>query len=264
MQAVGDPKLPRTAGETPDGSKTIRINEPLSSTFTPLAVAPTWGQEKMMKLTSIKLTLLLTLAGAAAQGATLLTFEGTTHNFPIGNFYNGGAGGNFGVTFDGTEFAQVEGLTVSGRAGFRNEPSRSTVLLVGNAFTGASTINVNGGFTLLDFYYSAARSDSSVSIYDGLNGTGNLLQSLALTAQPGNGFFCPSDGGLAIFFCVWTPVSIPLTSTARSLSFALGELRIDNLAFTAPQPASSVPEPSTMALTGIAAALLAACRQQRS
>ena len=81
-----------------------------------------------------------------------LTFEGGPgNNQLVGNFYNGGAGGNLGISIPNSIFAVK--FSAGGSWGLSNEPSPVAAMYFlddSNAF-----ININNGFTYIEFFYSS-------------------------------------------------------------------------------------------------------------
>ncbi len=132
------------------------------------------------------------LAGAVAAPARadviVLTFEGVGDGASINNFYNGGtdsaghSGTNFGISFT----SDSVGLISQGNGGmgsFQGNPSGSTIafFLSGDGET-RDTINVAAGFTTgFSFFYSSS-TVGRVNVFSGLNGTGNLLAQVSITA----------------------------------------------------------------------------------
>jgi len=176
----------------------------------------------------------------------LLDFEGVPDNTPVGNFYNGGAGPDYGVSFINGSVL-IEGL--SGL--FMNEPSPPTIMI---NYGGNVTMNVTGGFlTNLSFYYADFFAPFSVSIYDGLNGTGNLLatQSFPINLPV---YTCDAQNGA----CVFDPETIPFAGTAMSAVFSgdNGSLGLDNISFEIPGSTATIPTLGGWGLIFLAFALL--------
>ena len=147
----------------------------------------------------------------------ILTFEGLRDNEPIFNYYNGGYGSNgsgpgpnFGITFGADSRAIISSLS-GGTANSSNNPSGVTTAYF---VSGSGVImNVAAGFTTgFSVYYSAASQPGSVTVYDGLNGTGNMLATVAL---PVNGSNC----GPATYSC-WTPKGVGFKGVAKSVNFS--------------------------------------------
>jgi cysteine-rich repeat protein len=145
------------------------------------------------------------------EDGTVLTFEGLGDNAPVGNFYNGGAGTNYSIEFGPTALALIDS-DVGGGGNFGGEPSESTILFF---LSGASTVmNVPGGFDGgFSVYYSAISSPGQIRVYDGVDGTGNLLQTVYLPITPSNG------GDPTGSFSPFYPVGVTFPGTARSVDF---------------------------------------------
>jgi hypothetical protein len=166
------------------------------------------------------LVAVLTVAGSFSSLAlplTVLTFEGLGDQASIGNYYNGGAGGNFGITF-GSDSLSLISYTAGGSGNFTGAPSGVTVAFF---LSGPGDVmDVAGGFnTGFSFYYAdQAGFTGSVSVYDGLNGSGNLLASLSLPSTPNP-------------YNVWVPVGVTFAGTAESVVFsgAANYIGFDNI-----------------------------------
>ena len=174
--------------------------------------------------------IVLSLAGlcAAQQQCAqvpILTFEGLRDGEPILNFYNGGYGANgsgkgpnYGITFEGQSLAIISDLSSivtpagpeMGTGHLSNAPSGVTVAYF---LSGAGVVmNVPAGFTTgFSVYYAAANTAGSITVYDGVGATGNVLATLQL---PVNGANC----GPETYSC-WTPVGVPFTGVAKSVDF---------------------------------------------
>lgn len=177
----------------------------------------------------------LAMAGTA-NATVLLDFEGVGDNVAIGNYYAGQ-----GVTFGPNALGLVD-ADAGGSGNFANEPSGDTIMY----FTaGSAILNYAAGFnTGFSFYYTSSTS-ATVNVYDGLNGTGNLLATLNLSANYQNGG-CAGDpsGG----FCHFDAVGAAFAGIARSVDFGgvANQVGFDNVTFGSATPA--VPEPETYAL----------------
>ncbi len=194
-----------------------------------------------------------------------LNFEGIVgpngETTQIGNFYAGQ-----GVEFLGNALALCSrfetNATPPGPAcdgNFRNNPApgNSIMFFLESTQTG---FNFAAGFTTgFSFFYTSPFESGSLDIYDGLNGTGNLLASLALAPTP-------NPPNCDTFSCRFDAASVGFAGTAKSVIFAgvANRIGFDNVTFGSRDP-NIVPEPSTYALlaTGMAA-LVAVARRRRA
>ena len=152
----------------------------------------------------------LVLSGASPAGASpvalVLTFEGLKDIENILDFYNGGTGSlgssgpNYGVSFGPSALAIIDS-DAGGGGNFANEPSPDTIAFW---LSGASLVmNVAAGFdTGFSFFYSSSTA-ATITVYDGLNATGNVLGQLNLIAQYRDNN-CTGDPFGA--FCNWSPI----------------------------------------------------------
>ena len=104
-------------------------------------------------------------------------------------------------------------------------------------------MNVAAGFdTGFSFNYVSVSQPGSVSVFDGLDGTGNLLATIRLSPNAGN---CPGLGG----FCPFSPIGVAFAGTAKSVSFAgvANQIVFDDITFGAVTP-GGVPEPAAWAM----------------
>jgi len=139
--------------------------------------------------------LLVIAHGTARADVVVLTFEGLQNLEPILNYYNGGLGGfgsgpgpNYGIAFQSNSLAIISNAA-GGTGNFSNNSSGNTVAFFLSGV--GDVMDVTAGFTTgFSFFYSAVGS-GSVSVYSGLDGTGNLLQTLSLSDTGNNG---PSGG----------------------------------------------------------------------
>src|SRR5713226_731611 len=163
----------------------------------------------------------ISLAGlSAAQTCTqvpILTFEGLRDNEPINNYYDGGFGNNgsgpgpnYGITFGADALAIISELS-GGTAHASGNPSGVTTAYF---LSGPGVVmNVAAGFTTgFSVYYAAANTPGSIKVYDGLNGTGNVLATVDL---PVNGSSC----GPETYSC-WSPKGVTFTGVAKSVNFS--------------------------------------------
>lgn len=219
-------------------------------------------------------TAALALAGGAASAApVVLDFEGVNGTYPSGyanvqGFYNGGtssdgtSGTNYGIEFTSNALAiclNTPGIACSNtsRGGLAPGSEKGALFFLDGSET---YMNVAAGFdTGFSFYYTAINYSSSVSVYDGLNGTGNLLATLAL---PTTASGCSSTYSAG--FCPFVASGIAFAGTAKSVSFAgvANQVVFDDVTFGSVTP--GVPEPSTYAMFGIGLAGLALARRRRA
>ncbi len=191
----------------------------------------------VMILAGIAISLAGVCAAQQCAQTPILTFEGLRDEEPILNFYNGGYGANgsgpgpnYGITFAGQSEAIISDLSSivtpagpqMGTGNFSNAPSGVTVAFF---LSGVGVVmNVPAGFTTgFSVYYAAANTAGSVTVYDGLNATGNVLATIQL---PINGANC----GPATYSC-WTPIGVSFNGVAMSVDFsgAANYIAFDNI-----------------------------------
>ncbi len=201
----------------------------------------------------------LSLAGLGSQAAVVvLDFEGigpypNNNDIFVEDFYNGGtssagtSGTNYGVEFSDNSLMvclNTPGTFCSNASrGGQGDPNSAQSALY--FLTGAASImNVAAGFeTGFSFFYSAINQTGSVSVYDGLDGTGTLLASLALPTTPST---CDNSSYGALF-CPFQATGVAFGGTARSVSFAGVENQIgfDDITFGSATPGPIVPLPAS-------------------
>ncbi len=190
--------------------------------------------------------LLLGLSGNASANI-ILDFEGISNLNPVGNFYNGGDGTNYGIEFSSNALGIVD-FDAGGSGNFGGEPSPDTVLFF---LTGNSAImNVSAGFdTGFSFFYSAINQVGFLDVYDDVNGTGDILASLVLNITSSDGG--DPNGAFSPFFTL----GVGFDGIAKSVSFGgvQDQIAFDNVTFGSITPGggSPVPEPATMMLFGL-------------
>ena len=154
---------------------------------------------------AMKLHALLTAVGAvvlstaASASPITLDFENVAaypngNNVFIQNFYNGGTasngftGTNYGVSFGSNALLGCLNSTTvfcsnGSRGGLAPTSSQGSLFFLSGNQT---YMNVAAGFgTGFSFNYSSLDQPGSVDVYDGLNGTGNLLSTVSLTPNAG-------------------------------------------------------------------------------
>lgn len=215
----------------------------------------------MKKVLNTALLVSLAFAShAASAGIVSLDFEGVGDQQAVGNFYNGGAGTNYGVEFSGSTLGIID-ADAGGNGNFANEPSPNTIMffLDGNK----AILNYAAGFdTGFSFFYTS-RFTTTVSVYDDVNGKGNLLATLKLDAQHNSN--CKGDPSGD--FCNWTAVGASFSGVAKSINFSgtANQVGFDNITFGSDKPVvTSVPENDiyAMMLAGLGLVGFAARRRQ--
>jgi len=166
-----------------------------------------------------------------------LDFEGLGTGDPINDFYNGGTSGQgYSGTNYGVQFGAALGLIdqdAGGTGNFANEPSPSTIMYF--IADDQAYMNVPAGFTTgFSFYYSSGTSYGSVSVYDGINGTGNLLATINLASNGTNNCSGDPNG----YFCHWDPIGVSFSGTAKSVVFAgaADNIGFDDITFGSSTP----------------------------
>lgn len=221
----------------------------------------------------------LTVFASPAHAIIVLDFEGVNATYPSGyaqvlSFYNGGTssdgttGTNFGIGFTSNALAiclNTPGFSCSNtsRGGLGNPASALGALFF---LDGAETfMDVPAGFdTGFSFFYTAINVPGSVSVFDGLGGTGNLLGTLNLPTTLSG---CDSSFGAG--FCPFFASGIAFSGTAQSVSFAgvANQVVFDDITFGSVTPGdlSPVPEPASLILfgTGLSGMALAAWRRRK-
>jgi hypothetical protein len=207
--------------------------------------------------TNALLAFTLVAATATVQAVPFMDFEGLGNLDNIQEFYNGGLSGmgytgtNHGVSFSDNALALIDADN-GGTGNIANEPSPSTVLFF---LTGtAATMNVDAGFLEgFSFYYSSVAYDGVVNVYDGLNGTGQVLASLNLPAL-GYGIGDPNGA-----YGNWASVGVTFNGVAKSIDFGgtANYIVFDNVTLGP----DAVPEPTMLAILGLG--LGAAARRRR-
>ncbi len=218
-------------------------------------------------------TAVFILTSGSASAAVVLDFEGVNATYPSGaaqvlGFYNGGtssdgtSGTNYGIEFTDNALAiclNTPGVVCSNTSRGGLAPGSELGALFW--LNGPETyMNVAAGFdTGFSFNYAAPNTPGSVSVYDGLNGTGTLLATLNLGLTPST-----CDYGLySADYCAFVGSGIAFAGIAKSVSFAgtANFIVFDDVTFGSVTP--GVPEPTTYALFGLGLAGLAYARRRR-
>lgn len=201
----------------------------------------------------------LAAAGALAAFAALpasaavitLDFEGVGDLNAVGSFYSG-----LGIEFSQDTLALVD-ADAGGSGNFANEPSGDTVMFFLNANN--AILNFAAGFdTGFSFFYSSSVA-AMVSVWDGLNGTGNLLGQIALLGDGVNGPGDPTGD-----FATWNAGGVAFSGIARSINFGgtANQTGYDNITFGSATP-GAVPVPAAAPLLLGALAGLGLLRRRR-
>jgi hypothetical protein len=203
------------------------------------------------------------IAGSSHAAVVSLNFEGINATYPsgyasIGEFYNGGVssdgttGVNYGVSFGSNALAICLNSTTvtcsnTSRGGVGDPNSQQGGLFF---LSGTQTfMNMASGFdTGFSFNYVSVSYSGSVGVYDGLNGTGNLLATLDLSPNAG------SCSGYGADFCPFTAKGVSFSGVGKSISFAgvANQIVFDDITFGSavpgPDTGGGVPEPATWAM----------------
>ena len=208
----------------------------------------------MLKKFAVSCALIAGCATTAWSDVTVLTFEGIADQQEIGNYYNGGAGGDYGISFLPGALALVS-ETAGGYGNFEGGSSGVTIIFFLNS--NSAVMNVADGFTDGFSFYYAAYQPGNVTVYDGLNATGNVLATFELQ-QTVFGEEIES----------WMPVGVNFSGTAFSVSFAgaANQIGFDDITIGSANAGGTIPEPSTYAALLGAAALVGvwAARRRRT
>lgn len=218
-------------------------------------------------------------ATSASASVIVLDFEGVNSTYPtfdyafVQDFYNGGtssagtSGPNVGVGF--SDNAQAICLNTAGvfcsntaRGGLGDPNSQRGGLFF---LSGVETfMNVVAGFTTgFSFFYTAPFQAGSVSVFDGLSGTGTQLATLTLPTTPST-----CDSSFSATFCPFVTTGVGFEGTARSVSFAgvADQIVFDDITFgsvTPGQPMAPIPLPAAGWLLVGGLGALAAVRRRK-
>lgn len=210
--------------------------------------------------------LLVVTTTLPVQAVSVLNFEGVNATYPsdnfaqVLNFYNGGtssagtSGTNYGITFSDNALALclneagVDSLDCSNtsRGGFGDPNSQRGGLVFG---VGAETfMSSSSGFTTgVSLLYTAINDPGSLNVYDGVNGTGNVLATLVLPITASS-----CDISYDATFCPFVAAGVSFAGTALSIGFAgvADQIVFDDVTFVSATPGNGVPEPASLLLLG--------------
>jgi hypothetical protein len=213
-----------------------------------------------MKTRNLLMGLMAAMALLATQmvssaSVVTLTSEGLQDLEPILNFYDGGLGGfgtgpgpSYGIQFTSDSLAIIASDS-GGTGNFTGALAPSPHTLAFFLSGAGDTMNVAAGFTTgFSFYYTSPFNTGTVSVWDGLNGTGTLLASLTL------GTTTDTSGTTGHPYDDWHAQGVTFSGAAQSVIFSgvANYIGFDNITLGSETPLPAVPEPSTC----LAAALL--------
>jgi hypothetical protein len=205
-------------------------------------------------LPTLVASLMVLLVAGSCNGQTTitLTFEnasggpGLLDQEQVLNYYNGGLGSdgsgpgpNYGITFGAGAIATIA-MSAGGSGDFSGNPSGVPIIVTFLSGPGV-VMNVPGGFTTgFSFYYTSGPNTGVVTVYDGPNGTGNLLATVPLAAT---GTPC---SGSAYYYSCWSPQGVAFPGVAQSVDFsgATNMIGFDNITLGSQTPTYGNPPPS--------------------
>jgi hypothetical protein len=187
---------------------------------------------------------LLIADSCKGQSSITLTFEGLQDEEQVLSYYNGGLGGygsgpgpNYGITF-GPDAIALIAMAFDGTGDFSGNPSGVTAV---SFESGPGVVmSVPDGFTTgFSFYYASGANTGVVTVYDGANGTGNILGTVSLGAT---GTGC---NGSVYYYSCWDSQGVSFSGVARSVDFsgATNGIGFDNITIGSQTPGSGNPTP---------------------
>lgn len=205
----------------------------------------------MKKITVGLIALFLFLPLHLVAGQITLDFENIATEYPftnfpsIENFYAGGTSSNgqtgvdYGISFSQNAWAVClnefgvddTDCSNSSRGGEGDTNSSQSGLFFAN--NNGAYLNVEDGFSNLFSFFYFGFSQSSIQLFDGFNGNGNLLQSISLSATVNTGE-CRTDYNAG--FCPFEFSQSVFSGLAKSIVFdaVAGDFIFDDLNFGLP------------------------------
>jgi hypothetical protein len=192
-----------------------------------------------------------------SRSVIVLNFEGLGDQDPINNFYDGGFSGqgytgpDYNIQFSSNALSIID-ADAGGTGNFANEPTPNTCLFF---LTGQPFMNVPAGFsTGFSCYYTSVTYAGSVTIYDGLNATGNVLATLNFPATGTN----PSGGDPNGAFNIWQVISVPFNGVAKSVLYGgvQNQIGFDDITFGSLTPGYETPVSNWAIFIGIGLILM--------
>ncbi|MBC7941249.1 MAG: PEP-CTERM sorting domain-containing protein [Chitinophagaceae bacterium] len=215
----------------------------------------------MGMLASLMVTVGTALAAVDGNSPVVLDFEQVSPVYPFASnniaaldYYNGGlssagtGGPDYGVEIGSNGLViclntleVVCELSNTSRGGAGAGSDQGALFFLSGSET---YINVARGFdTGFSFNYVSVAVAGEARIYDGLNGSGTLLGSIALAP---NSSECP---GYNVPYCAFSPIGVSFAGVAKSVFFAgvANQIVFDDITFGSVTP-GVVPEPTTALL----------------
>jgi hypothetical protein len=202
--------------------------------------------------TALLLSTLLLLSASSAYAnsgsSVFMDFNYLQDQQQVGNFYNGGFGGNFGVSFSSNFYGirSVYAPINNGSGNFSLDPTQTPAIFI-NGVTGSQAVgymNVANGFSSgLNFFYTAGFQET-VKIWSGANGTGTLLATLTLS--PNDSSCAPAPA-----YCNWSSAGLTFSGVGKSVTFSGAANGIGITDITLGQSTTAIPEPSSIVLVGM-------------
>ncbi len=194
-----------------------------------------------IKILTALVVMTTAIFSSASAAVIVLDFEGiaphpNNNNVTIDDYYNGGTSGNgssgtnFGIGFSDNALLiclNTQNVNCSNTShGGMNPGSEEGGLFF---LSGNETImNVAAGFdTGFSFNYTGISNAGVVNVYDGLNGTGNVLATINLATTP------QSCSGFNADFCPFVAIGIQFAGIAQSVGFGgvANQIVFDDITF---------------------------------